>query len=130
MYELKKIKKEIDIFDLTILNICDIRWLLWSNIINNFHQIIKPIQEVLRYDCNLPNSVTVNFLYNAMDIEFLIITKFFANMFFILKKIILVFQFNYISLSETRSQLVMAYKFITVNFIRSVDISPKYGTHF
>ncbi len=65
-----------------------------------------------------------------MDTEFLIVTKFFADMFFILKKIILVFQSNYISLSETRSQLVMAYKFITVNFIRSVDISPKYGTHF
>ncbi len=64
-----------------------------------------------------------------MDIEFLIVTKFFADMFFILKKIILVFQSNYISLSETRSQLVMAYESITANFIRSVDILPKYGTH-
>jgi len=103
MYELKKIKEEIDISNLIILNVCDIRWLSWSNVINNFHQIIKPIQEVLRYDCNLPNSVTANFLYNTIDIEFLIVTKFFADMFFILKKIILVFQSNYISLSETRS---------------------------
>ncbi len=50
-------------------------------------------------------------------------------MFFILKKIILVFQSNYISLSETRSQLVMAYESITTNFIGSVEILPKYGTH-
>ena len=64
-----------------------------------------------------------------MDIEFLIVTKFFANMFFILKKIILVFQSNYISLSETKSQLVMAYESITTNFIGSVEILPKYGTH-
>ena len=64
-----------------------------------------------------------------MDTEFLIVTKFFADMFFILKKIILVFQSNYISLSETRSQLVMAYESITTNFIGSVEILPKYGTH-
>ena len=64
-----------------------------------------------------------------MDTEFLIVTKFFTDMFFILKKIILVFQSNYISLSETRSQLVMAYESITANFIRSVDILPKYVTH-
>ena len=130
MYELKKIKEEMDTSDLTILNVCDTRWLSWSNVINNFHQIIEPIQEVLRCDCNLPNSVTANFLYNAMDTEFLIVTKFFADMFFILKKIILVFQSNYISLSETRSQLVMAYESITTNFIGSVEIPLKYGTHF
>ncbi len=56
-----------------------------------------------------------------MDIEFLIVIKFFANMFFILKKIILVFQFNYISLSKIRSQLVMIYKSIIANFIRLVE---------
>ena len=47
MYELKKIKEEMDTSDLTILNVCDTRWLSWSNVINNFHQIIEPIQEVL-----------------------------------------------------------------------------------
>jgi len=64
-----------------------------------------------------------------MDTEFLIVTKFFADMFFILKKIILVFQSNYIFLSETRSQLVMAYEFITTNFILSVEIPLKYNTN-
>ena len=64
-----------------------------------------------------------------MDTEFLIVTKFFVDMFFILKKIILIFQSNYISLSETRSQLVMAYESIITNFIGSVEIPPKYGTH-
>jgi len=47
MYELKKIKEEMDTSDLTILNVCDTRWLSWSNVINNFYQIIEPIQEVL-----------------------------------------------------------------------------------
>ena len=65
-----------------------------------------------------------------MDIKFLIVTKFFADMFFILKKIILIFQFNYISLSEIRLQLIITYKSITANFIRSVDISLKYNIHF
>jgi len=64
-----------------------------------------------------------------MDTEFLIVTKFFVDMFFILKKIILVFQSNYISLSETRSQLVITYESIITNFIGSVEISPKYDTH-
>jgi hypothetical protein len=127
MYELKKIKEDMEVSDLTILNVCDTRWLSWSNVINNFHQIIEPIQEALQRDVNSSN--TAKFLFNAMDTEFLIITKFFADIFFILKKIILVFQSDYISLSETRSQLIMAYESITANFIGSADVLPKYGTH-
>ena len=45
MHELKKIKEDMDVSDLTILNVCDTRWLSWSN---NFHQIIEPIQEALQ----------------------------------------------------------------------------------
>jgi hypothetical protein len=127
MYELKKIKEDMDISDLTILNVCDTRWLSWSNVINNFHQIIDPILEALRRDYDSSN--TAKFLYDAMDTEFLIVTKYFADIFFILKKIILVFQSDYISLSETRTQLVMAYESITSNFIGSIEILPKYGTH-
>ncbi|CAB5362550.1 unnamed protein product [Rhizophagus irregularis] len=31
MYELKKIKEDMEVSDLTILNVCDTRWLSWSN---------------------------------------------------------------------------------------------------
>ena len=52
MYELKKIKEDMEVSDLTILNVCDTRWLSWSNVINNFHQIIEPIQVALQRDVN------------------------------------------------------------------------------
>jgi hypothetical protein len=81
----------------------------------------------LQHDANSSNMA--KFLYDAIDTEFLIITKFFADIFFILKKIILVFQSDYISLSKTRSQLVMAYESITTNFIGSAEVLPKFGTH-
>lgn len=41
MYELKKIKEDMEVSDLTILNVCDTRWLSWSNVINNFHYPFK-----------------------------------------------------------------------------------------
>ena len=66
----------MDVPDLTILNICDTRWLSWSNVINNFHQIIEPIQEALR--CDYDSSNTAKFLYDAMDTEFLYCHKIFC----------------------------------------------------
>lgn len=97
MYELKKIKEDMEVSDLTILNVCDTRWLSWSNVINNFHQIIEPIQKALQRDVNSSN--TAKFLFNAMWIpNFLLLRNFLLIFFFILKKIILVFQFDYISL--------------------------------
>ena len=80
----------MEVSDLTILNVCDTRWLSWFNVINNFHQIIEPIQKALQRDVNSSN--TAKFLFNAMDTEFLIITKFFADIFFYFKK-------NYIGFS-------------------------------
>ncbi|GBC38625.2 zinc finger protein 862-like [Rhizophagus irregularis DAOM 181602=DAOM 197198] len=64
MYELKKIKEDMEVSDLTILNVCDTRWLSWSNVINNFHQIIEPIQKALQRDVNSSN--TAKFLFNAI----------------------------------------------------------------
>ena len=81
MYELKKIKEDIEVSDLSILNVCDTRWLSWSNVINNFHQIIEPICEALHQDADSSN--TAKFLHDAMDTEFLIITKFFADIFYL-----------------------------------------------
>lgn len=59
-----------------------------------------------------------------MDTEFLIITNFLLIIFFILKKIKLAFQSDYISLSETRSQLVIAYESITAN-LEELELRPE-----
>ncbi|CAG8838845.1 11553_t:CDS:1, partial [Gigaspora margarita] len=36
---------------------------------------------------------------------------------------------DYISLSETKSQLIIAYNSITADFIGSAEVLPKYSTH-
>jgi hypothetical protein len=130
MYELKQIKEDQDLPDLTILNLCDTRWLSWSNVINNFHQIIDAIQIALQNESNNPgHSEFVDFLCDSIDAEFLIVTKFLADIFFILKKMILVFQSDYVSLSETRNQVLMVVNAINSNFIGTEENPPTYGIH-
>ena len=61
-----------------------------------------------------------NFLHQALTTEFYIFTKFLADILTTLKSIILVFQSDYVSLTETRQQLSMAIESITSDFIGNV----------
>ncbi|CAJ0867761.1 19088_t:CDS:2 [Entrophospora sp. SA101] len=111
--------------DLAILNVMEIRWLSWANVINNFHQILDDVHQALYKQKD--NSSVASFLYEAIDTEFYIFTKFLADIFSTMKSMIMVFQSDYVTLSETRNQLTMVISTITSDFIGSETMSPTYG---
>ncbi|GES82167.1 zinc finger protein 862-like [Rhizophagus clarus] len=69
-----------------------------------------------------------NFLHQALTTEFYI-TKFLADILATMKSMILVFQSDYVSLTETCKQLSMAIETITSDFIGSENSAPHYGIH-
>ncbi|CAH1769156.1 6227_t:CDS:2, partial [Entrophospora sp. SA101] len=125
MYELKSIQENSECPDLAILNVMEIRWLSWANVINNFHQILDDVHQALYKQKD--NSSVASFLYEAIDTEFYIFTKFLADIFSTMKSMIMVFQSDYVTLSETRNQLTMVISTITSDFIGSETMSPTYG---
>ena len=127
MYELKSIQENSEYPDLAILNVVDTRWLSWANVINNFHQILDDVHQALYNQKN--NSNVASFLYEAIDTEFYIFTKFLADIFLTMKSMIMVFQSEYVTLSETKNQLTMVISSIMSDFIGSENISPTYGIH-
>jgi hypothetical protein len=124
MYELKSIQEDSENPDLAILNIVDTRWLSWALVIHNFHQILDDIHLVLIQQKDA-NSMA-NFLHKALTTEFYIFTKFLVST---MKSMILVFQSDYVSLTETRQQLSMAIESITSDFIGNENSAPYYGVH-
>src|SRR5204862_8281989 len=74
------------------------------------------------------NSIA-KFLFDAIDTEFYIFTKFLADILLIMKSMILVFQSDYVSLAETHQQLLMTIESITSEFIRGENSLTYYGIH-
>ena len=103
------------------------RWLSWVIVIHNFHQILDDIHLALIQQKDT-NSMA-NFLHQALTTEFYIFTKFLADILTTMKSMILVFQSDYVSLTETRQQLSMAIESITSDFIGSDNSTPHYGIH-
>jgi len=126
MYELKLIQ-DSENPDLAILNIVNTKWLSWALVIHNFHQILDDIHLALIQQKDT-NSMA-NFLHNALTTEFYIFTKFLADILSTMKSMILVFQSDYVSLTETRKQLSMAIESITSDFIGNENSAPHYGIH-
>ena len=127
MYELKAIQVDSKNPDLAILNIVDIRWLSWSIVINNFHQILNDVHLALIQQKEI-NSIA-NFLHQALITEFYIFTKFLTDILLTLRSMILVFQSDYVSLAKTRWQLSMIIESIISDFIGSENSLPYYGVH-
>ncbi|GBC05036.1 hypothetical protein RclHR1_00060049 [Rhizophagus clarus] len=97
-----------------------------STVIHNFHQILDDIHLALIQQKET-NSMA-NFLHQALTTEFYI-TKFLADILATMKSMILVFQSDYVSLTETCKQLSMAIETITSDFIGSENSAPHYGIH-
>ncbi|CAG8492225.1 13384_t:CDS:2, partial [Cetraspora pellucida] len=109
---------------LSVLNIVDTRWLSWANVINNLYQILDDIKEAFNRD----STTTALYFYDAMDQDFFLVTYFLADLFYILHKVINIFQSNYVSLGEIKAQLSMAIESITTEFIGSPGNLPQLGT--
>ncbi|CAG8518057.1 17539_t:CDS:2 [Cetraspora pellucida] len=125
MYELRDVEENIDNPDLFILNKKETSWLSWAQVIQNFHVIIDDIYSELESQSGV--SSMAKFLYDSVDTEFYIVTKFLADIMETLMSMINVFQSDYVSLGETRKQLNMVIETITTNFIGTEFSTPNYG---
>ncbi|PKY62859.1 hypothetical protein RhiirA4_551333 [Rhizophagus irregularis] len=115
---------------LAILNIINMRWLSISNSVKNLHQILYSVINALHYDAEFDkkNHLASNLL-DELNCDFIISTKYFANLMFILTKLINVFQREYISFVDIKIHLDMMYDAITAQFIRFDGSTSSYGIH-
>ncbi|CAG8698384.1 28572_t:CDS:2 [Racocetra persica] len=121
---LKMIEENIGDPQLTVLNIIETRWLSLSNIIQNLHQILNSISDALLEDLN--ENMIAQALYNSIDKNFIITTKFFADILGILKRMNLLFQKNNITIHEVKTQLDITIHTIQVQFL---GVEPTWGIH-
>ena len=103
MLNLKLVQNTLEEPELVLLKIISTRWLSFSNVINNFHQIIESVKGAL-LDDSVQNTMALELL-SAIDEEFEIVTMFLADFFFILSKLIRSFQSDHVTLSDVQNNL-------------------------
>ena len=125
---------------LSVLRIINTRWLSLSNAVSNLHQIIFSIISALDDDatnnkCNKTQQRAQR-LREDIDSEFILATKFLADILFTFSNLTKIFQSDYVALSDVHIQLNAVIDSITTEFISSGDnpndidyISPTYGNH-
>jgi hypothetical protein len=125
---------------LSVLRIINTRWLSLSNAVSNLHQIIFSIIDALDDDAiNNTSSKTrqrAQRLHEDIDIEFILATKFLADILFTFSNLVKIFQSDYVALSDVHIQLNAAIDSITTEFIGNGDdpddidyVLPTYGNH-
>ncbi|CAG8458076.1 8780_t:CDS:2 [Scutellospora calospora] len=127
MQNLKMIEKEFGDPELVLLQIVTTRWLSFSNVVKNLHQIINSVVEALLED-SLTDKIA-EFLYLEIDNNFYLTTYYLADIMGYLRRLTLLFQANYVSLFDMKLQLNSTIQAITTEFIGEKDIAPTWGTH-
>ena len=112
--------------ELTILNLCDTRWLSLSNAVGNLYRIIDSVLAALDEDVQNGDK-TAQALLEQMDNEFIMATMFLADLTFILKKLINIFQSDYITITHLQPHLDTTINTITSYFIGNNDSAATYG---
>ncbi|CAG8778349.1 14959_t:CDS:1, partial [Gigaspora rosea] len=112
---------------LTVLNIIETRWLSLSNVIQNLHQILNSIIDALLEDSS--ENKVAEALYHSIDKDFIITTKFFADILGTLRCLNLLFQKNHISIREVKTQLDITIYTIQSQFIGIAEVEPTWGIH-
>ncbi|CAG8743716.1 6877_t:CDS:2 [Cetraspora pellucida] len=112
--------------NLELQNHIKTRWLLLSNVVGNLYQIIDSILSTLNKD-SLKGEKEAKNLILLLDENFVIVTMFLADLTTILKRLINVFQSDYVALSHLKPHLKTAISSISESFIGSTDIQPTYG---
>ncbi|CAJ0827622.1 16484_t:CDS:10 [Entrophospora sp. SA101] len=113
--------------DINILNNEDTQWVSWITVVHNFNLIIDDIK--LELQKKLTSSLMAKFLHDSIDTQFIIATKFLADMLGIIHSMVVAFQTDCLFLGETEKQLLNVTQQITDNFIGSENSAPRYGTH-
>ncbi|GBB99207.1 hypothetical protein RclHR1_03450002 [Rhizophagus clarus] len=111
---------------LEVLNLIETRWLSLSNVVGNLYKIIDSVLASLNED-SLEGENAAKNLIPLLDEEFVIATMFLADLTTILKRLIKVFQSDYVALSHLKPHLKAAIDSISEDFVGSANIQPKYG---
>lgn len=121
------IQNSLDEPNLDILQVIKTRWLSLSNVVNNLYQIINSVIGALLEDSS-KGQKTAQQLYNSIDQNFLIATHFLADILSQLRRLSLIFQADYVSVSEVTIQINAVIESITIDFIGEANIQPTFGT--
>ncbi|CAG8763419.1 7798_t:CDS:1, partial [Cetraspora pellucida] len=124
---LRMIQHTLDEPNLDILQAIKTRWLSLSNVVNNLYQIINSVISALLEDVS-KGQKTAQRLYNCIDQDFLIATYFLADILSQLRHLSLIFQADYVSVSEVIIQVDAIIESITIDFIGEADVQPTFGT--
>ena len=108
---------------------CSTRWLSFSNSVSNLYKIMDSILAALNEDA-VEGDKCAEILYEQIDQTFISATMYLADLTNILKKLINVFQLEYLSISLFKSQLDATLKAIQIEFIGSEEVTPNYGSIF
>jgi hypothetical protein len=122
---LKLVQNNLDEPELVLLNIISTRWLSFSNVIHNFHQSLESVKGALLDEAS--NNSQALELLSSIDEQFELATMFLADLFFILSKLIRIFQSDYVSLSDIQCNVDITIQAIQTQFIGNNQTSPIYG---
>ncbi|CAG8724255.1 46317_t:CDS:2, partial [Gigaspora margarita] len=131
----KMIAQDNETLELSILQVVSTRWLSLSNVVSNLHQIIFSVIDALQADA-VNNSTTkaklcAQNLLEELDANFILATKFLADILSIILALCKVFQSDYVALSDVYQELNKTINSITIEFIGYPDenIDPTLRTH-
>ncbi|CAG8849186.1 14335_t:CDS:2, partial [Gigaspora margarita] len=127
LHALRMIQNTLNEPNLDILQVIKTRWLSLSNVVNNLYQIINSVISALLEDAS-KGQKTAQQLHNSIDDDFLIATHFLADILSQLRRLSLIFQANYVSVSEVIMQVNAIIESITTDFIGTTNVQPTFGT--
>ncbi|CAG8840593.1 25390_t:CDS:2, partial [Gigaspora margarita] len=122
---LKLVQNNLNEPELVLLNIISTRWLFFSNVIHNFYQSLESVKGALLDKAS--NNFQALELLSSIDEEFELATMFLADLFFILSKLICIFQSDYVSFLDIQCNIDITIQAIQVQFIGNNQILPTYG---
>jgi hypothetical protein len=114
---------------LQILNLCDTRWLSFSNSVSNLYRIMNSVLAALDEDAK-GGDRQARLLYDQLDQDFILATMYFADLTSILKKLINIFQLDFLSFSQFKKNLDNAIKELKYEFIGNEQSPPNNGHIF
>ena len=116
---------------LAILKLISTRWLSLSQTVSNLHQTLNSIITSLQTDIIVDEdgAELAEKLLEELDPKFILATKFLADLFSILQRLIKAFQGDFITLSDVHYHLNSTILAIQTTFIGDDDTPPTYGRH-